>query len=109
MRVVRVSVILHQQSNLSSGTQQSRLSSQSRLECVQYIGSQTKSSNEVVAAGNRAAQTCLRYKTVAWVIAVLTQLSLQKLPLPSPPDAEAHKYTPQGMWVTCGLGLQYTA
>ena len=39
--VVRLSVILHPQPRLSSGTQQCRLSSQSRLECVQLIGAQT--------------------------------------------------------------------
>ena len=41
MRVVRLSVILHPQPRLSSGTQQCRLFSQSRLECVQLKGAQT--------------------------------------------------------------------
>ena len=41
MRVVRLSVILHQRSRLSSGTQQCRLSLQSRLNCVQLIQAQS--------------------------------------------------------------------
>ena len=41
MCVVRLSVILHQQSRLSSGIHQCGLSSQSRLGCVKIIGDQT--------------------------------------------------------------------
>ena len=48
MRVVRLSVILHQQSRLSSGTQQCRLSSQSRLGCIQ---AQSVAAETVVQGG----------------------------------------------------------
>ena len=48
MRVVRLSVILQQQSRLSSGTQQCRLYSQSRLGCVQLIQAKSASSDVTV-------------------------------------------------------------